>query len=152
MEAVPVVLAADPVDELTVLAALVVPLPGTTSPTCPESETMVPLSGAYSLVSWTACSSLCTVSVSLLTAALAEARLASRVAVLIVDLDELAAELDALLSASRTLARLASADSSDALACSRVTSALCGSSVAISCPWVTCWPCETYMCVNVPYG
>jgi hypothetical protein len=72
-------------DELLALDdALVVPLPETTSPTWPASETIVPLSGAYSLVSWTACSSLLTVSWSLLTAALAEARLASRVAALIV--------------------------------------------------------------------
>ena len=70
------------------LEAFVVPLPETISPTWPESETIVPSSGAYSLVSWTACSSLCTVSLSLLTAALAEARLASRVAVLMVALEE----------------------------------------------------------------
>jgi hypothetical protein len=99
--AAPVELAVDPLDEL--LDALVVPLPETTSPTWPESETIVPLSGAYSLVSWTACSSLCTLSVSLLTAALAEARFASRVAVLIVDLDELEPELDSLLSPSRVV-------------------------------------------------
>jgi hypothetical protein len=101
--AAPVELVADPLEELAVLEALVVPLPDTTSPTWPESETIVPLSGAYSLVSWTACSSLCTLSVSLLTAALAEARFASRVAVLIVDLDELEPELDSLLSPSRVV-------------------------------------------------
>jgi hypothetical protein len=101
--AAPVELAADPLEELPVLEALVVPLPDTTSPSWPESETIVPLSGAYSLVSWTACSSLCTVSVSLLTAALAEARFASRVAVLIVALDELPPELDSLLSPSRVV-------------------------------------------------
>ncbi len=77
----------DELEEL-LLEALVVPLPETTSPTCPESETIVPLCGAYSLVSPTASSSLCTVSWSLLTAALAEARLASRVAALTVALPE----------------------------------------------------------------
>ena len=40
------------------------------------------------MVSWTACSSLCTVSLSLLTAALADARLASRVAELTLELGE----------------------------------------------------------------
>ena len=40
------------------------------------------------MVSSTACSSLCTVSVALSTAAFADARLASRVAVLMLDLDE----------------------------------------------------------------
>jgi len=99
--AAPVELAADPLEELPVLEALVVPLPDTTSPSWPESETIVPLSGAYSFVSWTACSSLCTVRVSLLTAALAEERFASRVAVLMVDLDELPPELESLLSPSR---------------------------------------------------
>src|SRR5271165_6149787 len=49
---------------------------------------MVPLSGARSFVFWTACSSLCTVSLSLLTAALAEAMFASRVAGLTLELDE----------------------------------------------------------------
>ena len=82
--AAPVALELEPLDELAELEDLVVPLPDTISPTWPESETIVPFSGAYSLVSWTACSSLCTVSLSLLTAALAEARLASRVAVLTV--------------------------------------------------------------------
>ena len=77
----------DELEEL-LLEALVVPLADTTSPTCPESETIVPLCGAYSLVSPTASSALCTVSWSLLTAALAEARFASRVAVLIVVLAE----------------------------------------------------------------
>ena len=38
--------ALDPLDELLALDALVVPLAETTSPTWPESETMVPLSGA----------------------------------------------------------------------------------------------------------
>jgi len=72
-----------PLDELLVLDdALVVPVPDTVSPTSPESETIVPSSGAYSFVSCTACSSLCTVSLSLFTAALAEARFASRVAAL----------------------------------------------------------------------
>jgi hypothetical protein len=33
-------------EELLELDAFVVPLPETTSPTCPESETIVPLSGA----------------------------------------------------------------------------------------------------------
>jgi hypothetical protein len=74
------------------LEVLVVPPPETTSPTWPESDTMVPLSGAYSLVSCTACSSLWTVSLSLFTAALADARLASRVAALTVVVG--AAELD----------------------------------------------------------
>ena len=69
--------------ELLVLDdALVVPVPDTVSPTSPDSETIVPSSGAYSFVSCTACSSLCTVSLSLFTAALAEARFASRVAAL----------------------------------------------------------------------
>ena len=69
--------------ELLVLDdARVVPVPETVSPTSPESETIVPLEGAYSFVFCTACSSLCTVSLSLLTAALAEARFASRVAAL----------------------------------------------------------------------
>ena len=62
--------------------ALVVPVPDTVSPTSPDRETIVPSSGAYSFVSCTACSSLCTVSLSLFTAALAEARFASRVAAL----------------------------------------------------------------------
>ena len=71
------------------LEALVVPLAGRRlRRPARTSETIVPSSGAYSLVSWTACSSLCTVSLSLLTAALAEARLASRVAALTVDFDE----------------------------------------------------------------
>ena len=39
-------------------------------------------------MSWTACSALCTVSLSLFTAARADARLASRVAGLVVALDE----------------------------------------------------------------
>jgi hypothetical protein len=37
-----------------------------------------------------------------------------------------------------------------AFACSSATSALCGSSVAISLPWATCSPCETSICVTVP--
>ena len=96
--AAPVALDPDPLEELVVLEALVVPLPDTVSPTWPESETIVPSSGAYSLVSWTACSSLCTVSLSLLTAALAEARLASRVAGLTVALDDDGLELVSLPS------------------------------------------------------
>ena len=69
--------------ELLVLDdALVVPVPDTVSPTSPDRETIDPSSGAYSFVSCTACSSLCTVSLSLFTAALAEARFASRVAAL----------------------------------------------------------------------
>lgn len=98
----PAPLAPDPLEELLELEALVVPLPDTTSPTCPDSETIVPLSGAYRLVSWTACSSLCTVSVSLLTAALAEARFASRVAVLIVAFVVEEPELLSLLLVSRS--------------------------------------------------
>jgi hypothetical protein len=47
----PAVLAPEPPDELLELDALVVPLPETTSPTWPDSETIVPLSGAYRLVS-----------------------------------------------------------------------------------------------------
>ena len=47
------------------LEALVVPLAETTFADLPESETIVPSSGAYSLVSASACSSLCTVSLSL---------------------------------------------------------------------------------------
>ena len=42
----PVALDADPLEELPALEALVVPLPDTTSPTWPDSETIVPLSGA----------------------------------------------------------------------------------------------------------
>ena len=53
----PVPLDPDPLEELA-LEALVVPLADTTSPTWPESETIVPLSGAYRFVFWTACSSL----------------------------------------------------------------------------------------------
>lgn len=74
--------------EELLLDALVVPVAETVSPTSPESVTIVPSSGAYSLVFSTACSSLCTVSLSLLTAALADARFASRVAELTVELDE----------------------------------------------------------------
>jgi hypothetical protein len=59
---------------------LLLPPPDTVSPTSPESVTIVPLLGAYSLVSATACSSLLTASLSLFTAAFAEARFASRVA------------------------------------------------------------------------
>jgi hypothetical protein len=98
----PVALAPDPVEEL-LLEALVVPLPDTTSPTWPVSETIVPLSGAYRLVFWTACSSLCTVSLSLLTAALAEARFASRVAALIVAFAAEEPELASLLLVSRSV-------------------------------------------------
>ncbi|HTA35733.1 MAG TPA: hypothetical protein VK761_03370, partial [Solirubrobacteraceae bacterium] len=68
--------------------ALLVPPPETVSPTSPESETIVPLCGAIRRVSATACSSLLTVSRSLLTAAFAEAMFASRVAELIVALLE----------------------------------------------------------------
>jgi hypothetical protein len=46
-------------------------------------------------------------------------------------------------SFSSSAARLASADCRLALACSRVTSAACGSSVARSWPLATCWPCLT---------
>jgi hypothetical protein len=66
------------------LDALLVPPPETVSPTSPESETIVPLSGASRRVSATLCSSLLTVRRSLFTAAFAEAIFASRVAVLIV--------------------------------------------------------------------
>ena len=66
--------------------ALVVPFADTASPTSPESETSVPLWGARSLVSASASSSLRTVSLSLFTAALAEAMLASRSAGLTVAL------------------------------------------------------------------
>jgi len=84
--AAPAPLAADPLDpeslEELLLEDLLVPLPDTTSPTWPESETIVPSSGAKSLVFWTASSSLCTVNLSLLTFARAEAMFASRVAAL----------------------------------------------------------------------
>ena len=86
--AAPVVLAADPPEELLAVEALVVPPPDTVSPTCPDSETIVPSSGATSFVSATACSSPCTVSLALRTAARADARLASRVAALTVGLEE----------------------------------------------------------------
>ena len=80
-----------PLDELPVLAAaFVVPVPETVSPTSPESVTIVPLVGAYSFVFCTACSALCTASLSLFTAARADARFASRVAALCLVLDELA--------------------------------------------------------------
>ena len=46
-------------------------------------------------------------------------------------------------SVSSSLVRLASADCRVALACSRVTSALCGSSVASSWPCATCSPWVT---------
>jgi hypothetical protein len=46
-------------------------------------------------------------------------------------------------SFSSSAARLASADCRLALACSRVTSASCGSSVARSWPLATCWPSLT---------
>ena len=68
------------VEEL--LLPLLVPPPETVSPTSPLSETIVPLLGAYSRVSATVSSALCTASLSLFTAAFAEARLASRVAAL----------------------------------------------------------------------
>jgi hypothetical protein len=42
----PAALESDPLEELLELDALVVPLPETTSPTWPESETIVPVSGA----------------------------------------------------------------------------------------------------------
>jgi hypothetical protein len=42
----PVALDPDPLEALLELEALVVPLPETTSPTWPESWTIVPLSGA----------------------------------------------------------------------------------------------------------
>ncbi len=42
----PVALDPDPLDELLALEALVVPLAETTSPTCPDSETIVPSWGA----------------------------------------------------------------------------------------------------------
>jgi hypothetical protein len=47
----PVALAPDPVEALLELEDLVVPPPDTTSPTWPESETIVPFSGAYRFVS-----------------------------------------------------------------------------------------------------
>ena len=50
-------------------------------------------------------------------------------------------EVSPLVSSS--LARLASADCSVAFDCSRVTSALCGSSVAKSWPCATCSPWVT---------
>ena len=53
-------------------------------------------------------------------------------------------------SVSSSLARFASADCRLAFACSSVTSALCGSSVASNWPCVTCWPWVTSMCVTVP--
>ena len=50
LPAAPVALVApvalDPVEALLELDPFVVPLPETTSPTCPESETIVPVSGA----------------------------------------------------------------------------------------------------------
>ena len=42
----PVAPLSEPLDELVELDPFVVPLPETTSPTCPESETIVPFSGA----------------------------------------------------------------------------------------------------------
>jgi hypothetical protein len=42
----PVAPLSEPLDELLELDPFVVPLPETTSPTCPESETIVPFSGA----------------------------------------------------------------------------------------------------------
>ena len=44
--AAPAALDPDPLEELLALEALVVPLPDTTSPVWPESETIVPSSGA----------------------------------------------------------------------------------------------------------
>jgi hypothetical protein len=46
VEAPPVAAAPDPLEELLLAGALVVPLGDTTSPTWPESETIVPSSGA----------------------------------------------------------------------------------------------------------
>jgi hypothetical protein len=71
-----------------VLASLLVPPPEAVSPTSPLSETIVPLSGASSRVSATACSSLLTDRRSLRTAAFAEAMFASRVAELMLVADE----------------------------------------------------------------
>ena len=45
-EAPPAAVVPDPLEELLLLEALVVPLPATTSPTWPVSETIVPSSGA----------------------------------------------------------------------------------------------------------
>jgi hypothetical protein len=68
-EEAPVVLAPDPEDpeplEELALDALVVPWAETLSPTSPVSETIVPVFGAYSLVSASACSSPSTASLSL---------------------------------------------------------------------------------------
>ncbi len=214
----PVVPSLLPDEACDALDARLVPPPETVSPTSPESETIVPLSGARSRVSATDCSSLLTVSRSLLTAARAEAMFASRVAALIVapllveplpveplpveplpvdppllvpDVEErwglvvgarffvaCVAEIEATAalaelepgapepdapeppepvpepepspSVSSSRARFASADCRLAFACSSVTSALCGSSVAMSCPWATCSPCVTSICVTVP--
>ncbi|MHB8532362.1 MAG: hypothetical protein ACYDC2_06550, partial [Solirubrobacteraceae bacterium] len=66
------------------LLALVVPVALTDSPTWPDSDTIVPLFGAYSFVPANPCSALRTLTLALLTAARAEARLASRVAALCV--------------------------------------------------------------------
>jgi hypothetical protein len=76
-------------DELLPDDALVVPVPETVWPTSPDSDTIVPFSGAYRSVFCTAFSSLWTVRLSLLTAARAEARLASRVAALCWEVDAL---------------------------------------------------------------
>jgi hypothetical protein len=92
VEAPPSAEAPVPVEELLLelreLDAFVVPLADAVSPTSPDKLTIVPFCGAYSFVSWTACSSLCTVRRSLFTAAIAEARFASRVAALTVDFAE----------------------------------------------------------------
>ena len=78
----------DPLEE-PALEALVVPCAETSSPTSPVSETIVPVLGAYSFVSASACSSPSTASLSLCTAARAEAMLASRTARLSGSLDVL---------------------------------------------------------------
>jgi hypothetical protein len=75
-----------PEDPSAELEALLVPPPEAVSPTSPDNETIVPLSGARRRVSAIDCSSRLTVSRSLLTAAFAEAMFASRVAALIVEL------------------------------------------------------------------
>jgi hypothetical protein len=72
-------------EDAVLTAALDVPDPETTSPTSPESEAIVPSSGAVSFVWPTARSSLWTVNWSLRTVARAEARFASAVAALTVE-------------------------------------------------------------------
>ncbi len=75
----------------------------------------------------TACSSLCTVSLSLLTAALADARLASRVAVLMVAFDEEELEPELAFAFARALRARCSGRCSQASSWSSSCSAWCSS-------------------------